>query len=289
MRTGAVVHVATINEGSAALVRNDNGAWKGVARRTGGLLWTAYASNDAAKASEMARVYEEWARPLRIDYAKIESPELEVEAFGSPRSLAEGEGFEDLRIAPVEVSAVELTGEIWSQRFHMSFAPDPVESQRWSALVFGAPLGDELREDEMMVLARRGHAVSPVTSFLAIEPGVRPSTEGLEEGEGHGRLGGSHVTRAPKIRYGATSVTPAFDHKAFLAGELARAWQTCGGAGRAVTISIETTLAEIVDVPRVTIDGTRDARLEQCLGEAAWAIDLPPQFTASSASWTLKV
>ena len=32
-----------------------------------------------------------------------------------------------------------------------------------------------------MVLARRGRAVSPVTSYLAIEPGVRPSTEGLEE------------------------------------------------------------------------------------------------------------
>ncbi len=35
----------------------------------------------------------------------------------------------------------------------------------------------------MMVLARHGRAVSPVTSYLAIEPGVRPSTEGLNEGE----------------------------------------------------------------------------------------------------------
>ena len=32
----------------------------------------------------------------------------------------------------------------------------------------------------MMVLARHGRAVSPVTSYLAIEPGVRPSTEGIE-------------------------------------------------------------------------------------------------------------
>jgi hypothetical protein len=29
----------------------------------------------------------------------------------------------------------------------------------------------------MMVLARHGAAVWPVTSYLAIEPGVRPSTE----------------------------------------------------------------------------------------------------------------
>ena len=31
-----------------------------------------------------------------------------------------------------------------------------------------------------MILARHGGAVSPVTSYLAIEPGVRPSTEGIE-------------------------------------------------------------------------------------------------------------
>ena len=69
-----------------------------------------------------------------------------------------------------------------------------------------------LSESEMMVLAKHGRAVSPVTSYLAVEPGVRPSTEGIEfhtvlgaDGEGTiflGNLGtfgsgGAPSTRSP--------------------------------------------------------------------------------------------
>lgn len=39
------------------------------------------------------------------------------------------------------------------------------------------------------VFARDAGAVSPVTSYLAIEPRVRPSTEGLDENEGGCREG----------------------------------------------------------------------------------------------------
>ena len=47
---------------------------------------------------------------------------------------------------------------------------DADAAKRWAALVFGSHLLSTLSEDEMMVLARHGGAVSPVTSYLAIEP-----------------------------------------------------------------------------------------------------------------------
>jgi len=101
---------------------------------------------------------------------------------------------------------------------------------------------DELSEDEMMTLAMGGGAVSPVTSYLAIEPGVRPSTEGLE----WGRMGGSGA-RAPSIRMGATSVSgrrPMIDKEAHLQDELRRALRSCGiKAG--VSATFESNRAEI--------------------------------------------
>ena len=80
----------------------------------------------------------------------------------------------------------------------------PQREKLWSALVFGSNVLDELSEPEMMTLAMKGGAVSPVTSYLAIEPGVRPSTEGLDWGTGQGfgsghgrfrRIVGDEVTR----------------------------------------------------------------------------------------------
>ena len=104
----------------------------------------------------------------------------------------------------------------------------------------------------MMVLARRGRAVSPVTSYLAIEPGVRPSTEGLEE----------RRARVPDVIAGAAGVlgqpeAPRIDRQKFLEDELGRAWRDCGHERRASRVVLETTLAEVVDVPAVFVTGTR--------------------------------
>ena len=133
----------------------------------------------------------------------------------------------------------------------------------------------------MMVLARRGRAVSPVTSYLAIEPGVRPSTEGLE-----GRR-----ARAPEVIACAANVRgqpepPRLDRQKFLEEELGRAWRECGRERRASTVVLETTVAEVVDVPAISVSGT-DAALSRCLKEAAWDLDLPQEFDQPWARWTV--
>ena len=150
----------------------------------------------------------------------------------------------------------------------MRLSPDPAASRLWSALVFGSDLMEELDEKEMMILARHGGAVSPVTSYLAIEPGVRPSTEGIPlEGTGdrprrNGRR--HHRPRQPRDE-SVSGAGRSFDHVAWLRKALEPARKRCGYAGRPVTVAIETTIDEIVDIPALPADVPGD---RACLREA---------------------
>ena len=65
-------------------------------------------------------------------------------------------------------AAVSLEGELWSRPIRKVLVPDERESRLWAAAIFGTDLIAELSEREVRVLARRGQAVSPVTSFLAM-------------------------------------------------------------------------------------------------------------------------
>jgi hypothetical protein len=228
----------------------------------------------------MSVTYEELARPLRLDHVKVSVPGVTLDEHFFPSVLDEGQGIEDLRIEKKQVPWVEVTGELWSRPVRRVLMPDDAEGRLWSALVFGSHLFDQLTEEEMMPLARRGQAVTPVTSYLAIEPGVRPSTEGLDFGEtfGVGGLGLSGVGEGgggSGMGFGSSGRNAA----GFLHKELEQAYRACGGAPRAdrpLPVKIETTLREIVDV-RVGRAGPTSAA-ERCLEEAAWAIDLPAMF-----------
>jgi len=127
-------------------------------------------------------------------------------------------------------------------------------------------------------------AVSPVTSYLAIEPGVRPSTEGLEHG--------SHRVGAPRVRMGATMVSDGYtvmDREAFLQERLAIEWRRCGGRPGTASVDFQATRAEIVAVDRVSIAEDGTPLLEQCLTNAVWDLILPAAFYEESRDWTVEV
>jgi hypothetical protein len=155
--------------------------------------------------------------------------------------------------------------------------------------VFGSHLLGELTEEEMMPLALRGQAVSPVTSYLAIEPGVRPSTEGLEFGEGVwvGRdrsIGRGRGRRRlwPRSGSGSTEFTR------ILRDALLASWKACGGGDRSIAVDVETTFREVVDVRlQRSVPPAPDA--ERCFEEAAWAIDLPVAFRPAWLSVSIKL
>ena len=286
--SGAVVHLGVLNADTPSLSRDDDHLWASALRSTGGLVWRAGASDDRDDKKKMRQVYEEWARPLRFDHVRLYSPDLELGAITErPEILDEGQGFEQLLFTKRDVAWVRVEGELWSKPVQRVIHADAAAGKRWAALVFGSSLLDQLSEPEMMKLALHGGAVSPVTSYLAIEPGVRPSTEGLDWGSGTGSGFGSG---APQIRMGATGATgraTPIDRDKWLRDNLGKSFVACGGKPDTASVSLETTFAEVVDVTRVDLGGLKDPLLERCVREAVWDLMLPVQFDAEWTTWSV--
>jgi len=261
-----LLHLASVTNDRPSLRRDDEEPWAAVPRATGGLLWRATAKRDVLFAYDHHRVFEEWVRPLRVDRLTVTGVGADG-AIPLPRSLWEGEGLGDLRLHTFPTPALEIRGEVWSKKVTTLLATSPAEERLWSALVFGSPVHKDLTEKETAFVAMRGRAVSPMTSYLAIEPGVRPSTEGLDHGFGEGwpTLGGfSHGSlRSLDLDLG-------LDGSA-LRAKVAKIVDTCAAA--ATRVRIETTFAEIVDVDvqsKVAGPGARS-----CVEAAVWDLELP--------------
>src|SRR5687768_8452233 len=116
----------------------------------------------------------------------------------------------------------------------------------------------------MMTVALLGRAVSPVTSYVAAEPGTRPSTIGIPSrgviGHGSGAGGGYGYGGGR----GRLAPRPDLRH---LVDTTACERTVRPAAGWRVALDVETTRDEIVDV----IAAARDA-MTACLVETAWAV-----------------
>jgi hypothetical protein len=280
--SGALLHVVDIHEGGASLMRDDDGDWASVPRATGGLLWSGAAS--LSDATHSRDVFEELARPKRVDRLRFVAggwPADMLEA-SAPASLEEGESWEDTRLSDVGLRSLDVVGEIWSSPVKQSLLPDAAEAKHWAALFFGSPDLFELEDAEMMTLARLGGAVTPVTSYLASEPGVRPSYDGLLEGEGVG-LGEGGGGEGYGVGHGRVGTAGGFDAEAWLENALAKEWDRCGGKSQSLTLTIETTSDEIVDARASASDP-----VAKCIVEATWSLDLPKGFNSSFATYALK-
>jgi len=269
--TKAVVHLATIHSGAPSVSRDDYDPWAAVARATGGVLWRASAGTDA-KQNQVA--YEEWARPLRIDRLSVTG--VGLTGVEIPDTLAEGEGFEETRLNTFPTPAIEVKGELWSSPISTVLATSPSEEKLWSGLAMGTSLLDELKDPEIATLAFKGGAVSPMTSYLAIEPGVRPSTEGLEWGAGGIGLSGVGTGGGGwGSGIGLGAVVP--DRMKVLREKLAAVAKACGV--KEARVRMETTWTEIVSV---------DAK-NACITDGVYDLELPPVFNQSWASWDVTI
>jgi hypothetical protein len=290
-RSGALVHVGLLQGGAPWLQRVDDHVWAEPIRATGGLVWSAGAPDDANPTRELLQetgaIYEEWARPLRVDNLDAFSDNFSLADHVSLNSLKEGEGTAELYIDARVSHSVSVTGELWSTPVKVLAAADPAQGKLWSALVFGSPLLSDLTEPEMMTLALHGRAVSPVTSYLAIEPGVRPSTDGLEELDGLGVGFG-----AGRVRMGGTKTSgraPQLDLQAFLEKRLRREYQRCGGTAEGASVDLETTRSEIVRVEFSASDEPPDGPLGTCMTESVWLLQLPEAFAEDWASFHVEL
>jgi subtilisin-like proprotein convertase family protein len=180
--------------------------------------------------------------------------------------LTEGAGLRLWWKGKAPAARVALTGEMWSDPVRKDVDAAPAFSRTSAAFVFGADEHQSLSREEMLQVAFAGRAVSPVTSYVAFEPGTRPSTIGLDHTIGHGSGTGSGYGVGGGrggMRSGRPDVASLIDTRACVTNHKP-------AAGWHVTLNVETTRAEIVDVQ--TADKSAFAA---CLVETAWLVRLP--------------
>lgn len=285
---GAIVHVVDTDarggRGEPSLERDDTHTLAPLALGHHGILATLAAPEGAAKA--LVPLVLGLVRPVQIDHFEVKGFDLakgEYEAQRLPSVLREGDGVRLVVAAAGAPEAIELRGMIWGDRFRRVVRADAAFSRAAAGWVFSEDDHDALSEAEMMKVAMMGKAVSPVTSYLAIEPGVRPSTIGLERhGVGHGRGSAS-----PRVMMGSASrprKTP--DPRALLTAAVARCVAAHKPpAGWRVRIQLDTTYDEVVDV---TAPGAAQP-ITPCLVEAVWALRLTPDYDRAREAFAFDV
>lgn len=290
--TGAIVHLAAVADDALALTRDDRHLWAAVAARTGGVVWQAAVASDGdpdARADAVV-LFEEWARPLRIDSLRVELGRPDRVA-ASPASLAVGEGIEAQLLLDRPVDQISVRGLTWNIPFvHTARRSVPL-SRRWAALWFATAASAELTADEGLGLARRGGAVTPWTSHLLAGPAAAPSREGFErEALGSGGRpgkGGGGGTGTGYGRSRGAGFRGRLDRQTWLESQVVARWLACGGAGRGVELELDTTYDELVDF---SVRGPGSAALVACMHESTWALRLPTgDFVDPRARWTVVV
>jgi hypothetical protein len=287
-RSGATVHVGIVEDGPVFLGRDDQHPWADVATATGGLVWQLAADPEQPRA-ELRATFEELARPVRLDHVEVRIPPLAHAHTFVPERLDEGQGIEALALVGHPIDHLRIEGQLWSRPVHETVFADPDEGRRWAALVFGSGLVHELSDEEMMVLALHGGAVSPVTSYLAIEPGVRPSTEGLDETEGMGLIGrgGGGGSGMGTSGHGSVGLLAPDMRQELLERRVREALDACGGRGLGVRVELESTLEEIVAVDHPALRGSNDSVTQTCLENGVWAIGLSNMFIDDWRRWVV--
>ena len=122
---------------------------------------------------------------------------------------------------------------------------------------------------------------------------MRTSTIGLDWGDGIGFGGLGMVGHGSGGGGGGCGIGigASYSPLQWLRSALGKALGDCGGAGRTLTASVETTSLEIVDVSSVGLDGTAtagDPKLRACVTEATWKLELPSFFDRVHTTYAVK-
>ncbi len=272
---GVVTHVALTSPGRGPDEhRDDSHDLAPLAAARGGVLLQVTGVSAAAHDAEaLRRVALGLVRPVRIDSFRIAG--LPGEGFAEvPSLLEEGSGLRKMTLLSAAPRRLVLTGKVWARSVKRVVRASGAFSRATAAWVFSTGQYVEISRAEMLRVARFGRAVSPVTSYLAIEPGVRPSTEGLlfadsALGESHG-IGGLGLVGTGRGGGGVYNN---------MADEVRATVRRCvkrlrPPGGWSATLSVETTLHEIVDV---SLRSSMPA-LDRCIVEGTWRLRLPKTF-----------
>ena len=256
-----------------------NHPWHEVAAERGGLVWTG---------GYVFRGHE-WVTPQHaIDARLVDADGKTLVRIGDGNLEVKG-SYSAWMATEKSIEGATVMASLWSQPIEVDLRT-PRGYRSHSAAV-GAATSFELEDEQRMTLARFGHAVSPVTSLIAVEPGAQP-TEVAPEVE----VAPEQDTDAPEDEDGDGAGTPPMrlavadaSRVAWLRGELWDRWRACGLSDAPISATFETTGDEIV-VAELSIRGGMDPDAIQCGHDALWELMLPkPKFEAAHESWTVEV
>ena len=281
-----IVHLITTDvreENDASLARDDSHALAPIPLAHHGILAHLARADRAGK--DLGALVLGLVRPVQIDQVAVHGFDLKDGAYDDtiPAALREGAGLRLVVRAKDAPSKASLTGMIWGDRFERVVTVDAGFSKAAAAWVFSEDDHGELSHDEMMKVAMMGRAVSPVTSYLATEPGTRPSTIGLER-ESFGAGAGAGAGMGTLYGLGGGRIPP--DPMALLASAARACVATHRPpAGWATELALETTYDEVVDV---VVGAGAGQPVTTCLVEAAWALALTPSYDRERETFTLR-
>ncbi len=265
----AIVHVVIpgFDTDKPAESRDDSHALAPVAAARRGVLLEMTGLGDKTPAA-LRGVVLGLVRPIRIDNVTIAGVDMSS-AGEPPKTLGEGTGYRAMLKLAKPPHKLTVRGQIWGDSYRKAIRKDAGFSRATAAFVFGEDEHTDLSDDEMMVVARYGRAVSPVTSYLAIEPGVRPSRIGIARG----MLSGSGIGMGygSAAAYGGAALAPPDMNRYMATGARRCLAKHKPGPKYHAKVWIETTYHEVVDVETT---GSHE-KLNRCLTEAAWALALP--------------
>lgn len=269
-----IAHLASLSSGDPKITRDDGHNLASIPGSQHGVLFRL--THPGREDKRLAPSLLGMVRPIAIDHFAVSGIDLSS-AREVPKTMAEGTGYRAMTHDSAPPTKVVLTGKIWAEDFRRVVRHSAHFDEATAAFVFSEDEYDHLSEEEMLRVAFKGRAVSPVTSYLAVEPGVRPSWDGLEgRGSGAGMGFSGRGKRVPRVRSAAARIAPD------LPAELAPGVRACAtkhglAKGWTVELDVETTWREIVDVQLASSHGT-DA--EACITEAVWETRL------GAASWS---
>ncbi len=249
---GVVVHVAQVGglQSDFAITRNDKHRLYSLSTLTGGVVVNVDGLS-LARTTHLNDEAEYLVRPNRIDNVLFNGKRQED-------SISEGQGIRKMEALKQADNEVRLSGQLWTREVSFSAKEEERLNVATAGFVFSHDLYEPLTDAEKFVVAMYGKAVSPVTSYLAVEPGVRPSTDGILRGSGSGfGAGGGRLSGL-----GGRFSPPPFDWK-----KLARRISKRCGVTKRTKAIVETNDTEIADVRLVSETG--------CISTELWKVMLP--------------
>ncbi len=277
---GTVTHVVEMDGyGEGYLWRTDDHALAPLAVSTGGVAFNLQLPHEDARQAETVLGL---VRPIQIDHVEIRGlgalRDLEDEYADEPEGvLQEGESLRLMTLVDRLPAQVEVRGQLWSTPIRRGVRPSRGFNRATAAFVISEGWYLDLEDDVLLRVAQFGRVVSPLTSYLAIEPGVRSSIEGFERSSGLiGKGGGGGTGIGSLGMMGSIRPTPLRilieDDVWFCADHHA------GGQDWSLGLVVETTFNEVVDVRS---SGNAPKELQTCVREAIWARALPDSYVRS--------